>query len=134
MNGATTKLTAKAFSSMLTETSTKEIGSIIRLTVSEFTKIRMVPAMKEIGKMTSNKVKELRSGLMAPSSKVTIQMESNKELGSIRGRMGQLMMVKSKLTQSMGSAFISGQMVVNILDSGPRMTWPALVTTCGHTE
>ena len=64
VNGKTTRLTAMANSSMLTEIYTKDNGKMIRLMAREATHMLTVLPMLENGRMISNMVRVWRHGLM----------------------------------------------------------------------
>lgn len=81
VNGKTTRLTAMANSSMLTETYTKDNGKMIKHMAREATLTLTVLPMSENGKMISNMVRVWRHGLMEQSMRASTLKERSMARG-----------------------------------------------------
>lgn len=121
-------------SGMLTETYSKDSGSMIKQTDMEFTFIRMVLGMKVNGKMISSTDKVKKYGPTTRCMKDSTTRAKSTVKVSISGKMAQDTTESGMKIELRDTASTNGKMVVPTPDNGKIITCTAKDCTPGPTE
>lgn len=122
----------RAASSMLTETSTTECGSMIKPTVTESTAIWTVPSMKETGRKINSMGRVSRRGLMARNMMVNTFMARSMERVASPGLTAVLTTATSRTITFKVTDHIIGLMVECSSAPGSITKWKAKAPSRGR--